>query len=713
MYHLSVCEHFAVFRVGRRSHAIPQRPAQIGHSGRLESTCYPVKRTLIARNSATLEAPANDAPRVRTNKPDNGHLALLQGLGEVGEIPPRQMPFLLRLAHMRAKNEGGDSNKSLQQIAAGVSFWRTALDRGLVADDETLKQVLEERDSPFFGRLHSSLQWPEEPLRAVLVRGLSELGVARFCHKYPAVLDTMILSILQLACQYHKTLSGEVEQEEERPVDADGNAYMTIAELKRQEEQRRAVKMGQVIRSPADAAGDAAAEANSASQSSSDEAEDAESSAGWAPERKLAEELVSAMIKQWEAPIQTLLRAGQAFEGLEALLAGGGGGGFNLDGGMWRRKGWAEMDRMRVQLEDLKELRDLVRSLGRGGGWGPLRRAPIQFLDLRGRPGLLRTVLEAQETRGLTRSDDISRLLPAEAALLAKGRSNRQCKLLFYSKLAEKSLQTYERDGWGTFDTQINPERREIRPTADRGPILLCVDTSGSMRGPRETVAKALALECMRAARAQERGCYVFAFSGPKEVDELELGTDMKSVDNLLSFLEKVFNGGSDFNEPVRRCLDRLTEAKWANSDILLVSDGELRQPSQEIMRKLSGAKEKLGLRVHGLIVGSPEKKRADPAVLRALCSSILPNGKNEVLVSEFEGWTSVRGQTGLVFDWDDAAGNSARRAAGLRLEDLRQKEIRRKRVENRGSAPKKPRRRKPGADVAAPAPAPAGGAVA
>lgn len=37
---------------------------------------------------------------------------------------------------------------------------------------------------------------------------------------------------------------------------------------------------------------------------------------------------------------------------------------------------------------------------------------------------------------------------------------------------------------------QINPDRREIRPTADRGPILLCVDTSGSMRGARETVAK-------------------------------------------------------------------------------------------------------------------------------------------------------------------------------------------------------------------------------
>ena len=48
------------------------------------------------------------------------------------------------------------------------------------------------------------------------------------------------------------------------------------------------------------------------------------------------------------------------------------------------------------------------------------------------------------------------------------------------------------------------------------------------MRGPRETVAKALALECMRAARAQERGCFVFAFSGPQEVDHSHPGMDLR-----------------------------------------------------------------------------------------------------------------------------------------------------------------------------------------
>ena len=59
----------------------------------------------------------------------------------------------------------------------------------------------------------------------------------------------------------------------------------------------------------------------------------------------------------------------------------------------------------------------------------------------------------------------------------------------------------------------------------------------------------------------------------------------------------QVFNGGSDFNEPVKRCLERLHQAAWANSDILLVSDGELRQPGPEIMRKLAGAGHPLTLR--------------------------------------------------------------------------------------------------------------------
>ncbi|KAK9866929.1 hypothetical protein WJX84_008862 [Apatococcus fuscideae] len=579
------------------------------------------------------------------------------------------MPWLLRLAHTRARVTGTDSQAALRSSAEGLRTWKMALERGLLPDDDTLQQLGRELRSPFAGRLVEELQWPSEPLRSVLIRSISQLGAAHFAKKYPAVLAALLKSILELTCDYHRTLAGEPKGGQPE-VSETGDVFMTVAELIKQEERRRAVRANRL--------GQGQATAAPAEEQESEPDPQEAIRAAWSPERRVAEDLVAAMIQAWQAPILTLSRAGRAFEGLEGLL----GGFFDLTGNLWRRKGWERMDEMRARLEDLRELRDLVRSLGRGGGWGPLRRAPIQYLDMKGRPGLLRTVLEAQETRGLTRSDDISRLLPSESATLARGRKQRAAKLLFYSKVVEKSLQTYERDGWSEFPTQIVPERREVRPTADRGPILLCVDTSGSMRGARETVAKALALECMRAAKAQERGCYAFCFSGPQEVREVQLNQDLDSINNLLDFLESRFNGGSDFNEPIRRCLARLSDAKWANSDILLVSDGELRQPGQEVMRKLAGAKDKLSLRVHSLIVGSPEKKRADPAVLRALCSHVLPSGKLEVLVSEFSSWASVGQDQAMQFDWDDAIGNASRRAAGLKLEAYRQAEIKRKRKE-------------------------------
>ncbi|GMH33678.1 hypothetical protein BSKO_01512 [Bryopsis sp. KO-2023] len=605
------------------------------------------------------------------------HVAILQGLGEMGDVSARHLPWLLRLAHVRAKVEGGDSSEALQESARGLLVWQAALERGLLPDDNTLSQLKADGELFAAGRSVSELQWPAEPLRSTLIRGMSRLDVARFAKKYSGVREALIMSLLSTVCKYHKVLAGEEEEvSTERATDFDGNRYETIAELKEKEARARAVRMNQGI----------SAEELAASEKKKKKKKKVKKDplAGLPLDKRTAVEVTRELFKMWLAPMQALSKAGKAFEGLESLLGGGRAGEFDLGGQLWERKGWAQMDELRQKLEDLKELRDLVRSLGRGGGWGPLRRAPVQYLDMKGRDGLLRTVLEQQETRGLTRSDDISRLLPSESALLARGREIRQAKLLFFAKLAEKALATYERDGWGDFPTNIIPERREIRPTADRGPILLCVDTSGSMRGPRETVAKSLSLECMRAAKEQERGCYVFAFSGPQEVRELELNQDMKSVNNLLDFLEKVFNGGSDFNEPVKRCLDRLTDAKWANSDILLVSDGELRQPGQEIMRKLAGAKEKLGLRVHGLIIGSPEERRSDPAVLRSLCTNYLSNGKTEIRIQEFENWASVKEDDSMKFDWDDIEGDTRRKMAGLRQEALRKAEMKRLRLEGK-----------------------------
>jgi uncharacterized protein with von Willebrand factor type A (vWA) domain len=61
----------------------------------------------------------------------------------------------------------------------------------------------------------------------------------------------------------------------------------------------------------------------------------------------------------------------------------------------------------------------------------------------------------------------------------------------------------------------------------------------------------------------QSRQCYVYAFSGPGDVMELELGTDQSSVTRLLSFLKMSFNGGTDVDAPLALSLERLNREGW------------------------------------------------------------------------------------------------------------------------------------------------------
>jgi len=44
-----------------------------------------------------------------------------------------------------------------------------------------------------------------------------------------------------------------------------------------------------------------------------------------------------------------------------------------------------------------------------------------------------------------------------------------------------------------------------------------------------------------------------------------------------------------------------LVEAEWSNADIMLVTDGEIRPPNEEMVASLSSAKDTMGLKVHSL----------------------------------------------------------------------------------------------------------------
>ena len=75
------------------------------------------------RRGSAVAAAAPEAPP-RPAAAEGGHTALLHGLGQVGDVSAVHMPWLLRLAHIKSKITGGDSNAALQDSARGLLLWK-------------------------------------------------------------------------------------------------------------------------------------------------------------------------------------------------------------------------------------------------------------------------------------------------------------------------------------------------------------------------------------------------------------------------------------------------------------------------------------------------------------------------------------------------------------------------------------------------------------
>jgi uncharacterized protein with von Willebrand factor type A (vWA) domain len=276
---------------------------------------------------------------------------------------------------------------------------------------------------------------------------------------------------------------------------------------------------------------------------------------------------------------------------------------------------WREIVRIRRLVAALPELCALLRGLGRAQ---PAERADASNqvdaqLDEQAAapcPRIRMTHIPELpgETRGVCRSGRIARMLPSETLLL----TNRHLRLVWHAHHAERSLLTYEEDERmqevvpeRVPVVQSNPRRRPNR-RMEAGPMLVCVDTSGSMQGGAEEVAKAVVLEAMRAAHAQRRACHVYAFGGPDEIVELELGLDAPGVERLARFLGQGFRGGTDIGGPLERALARLADERWQLADLLIASDGEF-GATPATAAAVADAKIALGLRVQGVLVGDRE----------------------------------------------------------------------------------------------------------
>ena len=275
---------------------------------------------------------------------------------------------------------------------------------------------------------------------------------------------------------------------------------------------------------------------------------------------------------------------------------------------------WAEARRIGELLTQLKELTAFIQGIGRvevvptlplADHALPAPQSPRPMVAVAVTTHL---VDQPSEVRGVKRSGQIARMLASEAAMVRHPLLRR----LWRARFAEQQLLTYEDEAVLT-QWRLQPDARRatasalhVQPLA-RGPMLVCLDTSGSMRGAPENVAKACVLQALRSAHGARRACRLLAFGGAGELLEQELALTTDGLNHLLDLMGQGFDGGTDVQTPLERAIALAdTDPAYAQADILLVSDGEF-GVTPATLEMLRGCKARRGLRVHAILIGDRE----------------------------------------------------------------------------------------------------------
>lgn len=280
--------------------------------------------------------------------------------------------------------------------------------------------------------------------------------------------------------------------------------------------------------------------------------------------------------------------------------------------GRLQSRAWDEAERIAALLPHLKPLAELIARLGRAEphpGAAPARSTAPQGPQPRAMTFRETRLPDAPgEVKGIRLSDRIERMLGSEAQQITHPVLHK----LWRARLAESRLLTYESEAV-LIEEVPDPQAKLRVPAADtapaplaRGPMLLCIDTSGSMRGAPENVAKAVVLEALRVAHRERRACRVIAFGGQGELLERDLDLKLDGLAQLLDFIGQGFDGGTDLQAPLERVVELVAREGWRSADLLLVSDGEF-GCTEAMLHGLDAAKRDLGLRVQGVLVGDRE----------------------------------------------------------------------------------------------------------
>ena len=202
----------------------------------------------------------------------------------------------------------------------------------------------------------------------------------------------------------------------------------------------------------------------------------------------------------------------------------------------------------------------------------------------------------AVEVEQVSLGKDLQHLLPMETAILA----DKETEDLFYLRYASSQLQLFANKP--KQESVLKTEKkRNKKPRLEKGPIIVSLDTSGSMSGRPEKVARCLLLQLLRMAKKQKRKCFLITFSVRAECMDL---SRPGSWNQLNRFLNNPFTGGTDGEDMIKNALKMLNTDNYSMADVLIISDFYFPNPRPQT-KELMEIEHNKGTRFYGLQIES------------------------------------------------------------------------------------------------------------
>lgn len=189
-----------------------------------------------------------------------------------------------------------------------------------------------------------------------------------------------------------------------------------------------------------------------------------------------------------------------------------------------------------------------------------------------------------EEITDIHQSNEINRMIPNEFINLAIP----ELMPIFYQRLTNQSLLTYELSGMDS---------------KGEGPIVICIDISGSMGGDRDTWAKAVAIALIQLAKKDSRDAIVIPFDSSVH-KSFDFPSDNFQLKTLVQMAGYFTGGGTNFDPPITEAMDYIQKKdRFKDADIIFISDGD-GQLSIELKEEFKTFKDASNCSMYSIIIG-------------------------------------------------------------------------------------------------------------